>query len=685
MSFTRVIYSASQEDFFTDVLLNQVADKMLDNAAKISIKPGAPEIASWRNNAPKIKNLLELAGVKDTYVTFEYLVPYNMKRIDCMIYGKDSKNQGNVVHLELKQWSNEGVSAAESTGNFDVDDSTGNDEEVVYQVKAITGGGKRLVAHPSQQVRGYNNYLTGFVEVLSEKELMLTGAAYCYNYKHKNSPKTDLYDSRYNALLSQYRTYAGDEVKELAELLKDILGNGDGLSIFNKMMNSPIRPSRKLLDSAAELIHKGNADVFSLIDDQIVARNIILDKIRNLQKLDKKSVILVKGGPGTGKTVIALHLLAIIAGMKNKSYNVHYATKSKPLLEGVKFQLPRGSKAKMLFHNVTQYVPANCEENGIDVLMIDEAHRMTKSSNNQYTPAEKRTDMTQCETLIRAAKVSVFFIDDKQVIRGVEIGSTSLIKEYARKYGAKVEEVELKSQFRCNGSDNYLNWIEHILYNEPNAPLFDENEFDFKIFDTPQTLYNAIKEKNSTNNMTARLCAGFCWPWSSNLGPDGDLVKDVHIGSFAMPWETKDTIKNVPAGYVKWYEWAYKPEGIKQVGCIYTAQGFEFDYVGVIIGPDLYFDPKDGLVKTDISESRDPVLKRSGAKIDDYIRNIYRVLMSRGMKGCYVYVYDENLRKYMAESLQIIRQVNSKINQSFLIAAENNAAKNYIDNIRKSK
>ena len=267
-------------------------------------------------------------------------------------------------------------------------------------------------------------------------------------------------------------------------------------------------------------------------------------------------------------------------------------------------------------------------------------------------PAEKRTNMPQVETLIRASKVAVFFIDDKQAIRGVEIGSSDLIREYAKKYNAKIEEVRLKSQFRCNGSDNYLDWLEELLYNQRATAIFEKEEFDFKIFDTPNDLYGAILEKNSSPQMTARLCAGFCWPWSSDLDKNGNLVKDVHIGDFAMPWETKDTIKKIPEGYVKWYEWAYKPEGIKQVGCIYTAQGFEFDYIGVIVGPDLYYNNYTGRIETDIKESKDPVLKRSGEKIDEYIRNIYRVLMSRGMKGCYVYFCDKPLRHYVEQRLK---------------------------------
>ena len=661
MSYSRVIYSAEQSVFFEDVLLNRVADKMLEK-----FSTGQREIASWRNNAPRIKELLELAGVRNSYVTFEYLIPYNGERIDCMIYGRDANNRGNVVHLELKQWSNEGVDPAPSEGNFEIVDDEFSDENVNYRVNAVTGGGIRNVAHPSQQVRGYNDYLKGFVEVLSVEELNLTGAAYCYNYKRNNSSKTALYDSRYNKLLEQYRTYAGDEVSDLANLLKEVLGNGDGLSVFNKMMLSPIRSSRKLLDSAANMIHDGNADAFSLIEDQIVARNMIFDKINKLHKLQRRSVILVKGGPGTGKTVIALHLLAEIAGMKEARLNVHYATKSKPLLEGVKFQLPRGSKAKMLFHNVTQYVPANCNEKEIDVLMIDEAHRITNSSNNQYTPAAKRTDMPQVETLIRASKVAVFFIDDKQAVRGVEIGSSNLIRQYAKKYNAKIEEVQLRTQFRCNGSDNYLDWLEQLLYNQSVTAVFDKNEFDFKVFDDPNDLYAAIIEKNAMPQTTARLCAGFCWPWSSDLDSNGHLVKDVRIGSFAMPWETKDTIKKIPEGYVKWYEWAYKPEGIKQVGCIYTAQGFEFDYVGVIVGPDLYYNNYTGCIETNIKESKDPVLKRSGPKVDEYIRNIYRVLMSRGMKGCYVYFCDKSLRLYVEQKLKNARMLNAPM----LMAAE---------------
>ena len=258
--------------------------------------------------------------------------------------------------------------------------------------------------------------------------------------------------------------------------------------------------------------------------------------------------------------------------------------------------------------------------------------------------------MPQIETLIRAANISVFFIDDKQAIRSVEIGSSPLIRETAQKYNAEVEVVELTSQFRCNGSDNYLDWLEDVLYNKRIEHHFSKDDFDFQIVSSPTELYERIVSIDTQPGKTARLTAGFCWPWSSNLAENGELAKDVKIGDFAMPWETKDTIKDVPKGYVKWYEWAYKPEGVKQVGCIYTAQGFEFDVIGVIVGPDLYVD-QYGRLAVNKNAIADPVLKRSGNGIDSYVRNIYRVLMSRGMKGCYVFFCNKDVENYFRKAL----------------------------------
>ena len=405
------------------------------------------------------------------------------------------------------------------------------------------------------------------------------------------------------------------------------------------------------------MVESGDTSAFALIEDQLVARNMILDKIRRYINNGEfeKSVIIVNGGPGTGKTVIALHILAELAKQANngKEINVQYATKSASLLNGVKSKIRPATR--ILFQNVTSYVPAVTDENAVDVLLIDEAHRIGRTSNSQYTPAARRTDLSQIDTIIRATKICVFFIDEKQAIRGAEIGSTNMIREAAAKFGAKVEECTLTSQFRCNGSDNYMDWMEQVLYNRPVTSKFDLTDFNLQILDNPQEMYDRLVEQDNVPGQTARIMAGFCWKWSDHLDENGDFVKDVEIGDFKMPWETHRNFTRTPKGYVKWYEWAYKPEGIKQVGCIYTAQGFEFDYAGVIIGPDLIYNTESHKIETVKSATRDPMLRTAPNEAtmtyDDYVRNIYRVLMSRGMKGCFLYICDENLRNYMKQLL----------------------------------
>lgn len=659
MPTARILYQASQSQFIRDVERNYVSQKMRHAAEQAGIHSAENEIASWENNAPHVSRLLTQCGAKDSYVTFEFLVPFSRKRIDCMIYGTGDDNSENVIHIELKQWSNKTVGLAESDGNFTTDESTSRQQDdVIFNVEAFTGHANRIVAHPSQQVKGYQGYLSNFIEVFSNHEVELTGLAYCYNYTKNDASKPScLFDEKYATLLEQFPTYAKDQFDDLTGKLTRLLRKGAGISIFNKVMQSPIRPSKKLLNEVSTMIESGDISAFSLIEDQIVARNIIINKIREMRansSRNKKNVIIVNGGPGTGKTVIALHILAELAKLSNNGngLNVHYATKSKPLLEGVRAQL--STTSRLLFSNVTSFVPSSSDENSVDVLLVDEAHRIQKNANNQYTKAENRTDLSQIDTIIRAAKITVFFIDDRQAIRGVEIGSASMIREAAERWNASVEECELKSQFRCNGSDNYLNWLEQVLYNKQVTYHFDTEDFDLRIMDSPQKMYESLVEQNNVPGQTARLMAGFCWPWSTNV-VNGDLVKDVKIGTFAMPWETNDKVdrRSLRVSYPRWYEWAYKPEGIKQVGCIYTSQGYEFDYAGVIIGPDLKYDPVEDKIITDKSACKDPVLKRTQKEatmtFDDYVRNIYRVLMSRGMKGCYLYVCDKELRKYLKE------------------------------------
>jgi hypothetical protein len=266
--------------------------------------------------------------------------------------------------------------------------------------------------------------------------------------------------------------------------------------------------------------------------------------------------------------------------------------------------------------------------------VTDEAHRIRDVSSNRFTPANKKSGLKQLEELIRSARVSVFLIDDHQVVRPGEIGSVAYIREYSEKHQCAVREVELEAQFRCNGSDTFVRWLNATLGVDECSPFQwnAHHAFDFQIISSPEELEQAIRTKVDAG-ATGRLVAGFCWPWS-DPNKDGTLVDDVKVGKFSRPWNARPDSGRLAKGIPKSSLWAYHPNGINQVGCVYTAQGFEFDYVGVIFGEDLIVDHARWV--GDKSKSHDTTVKRSKEDFVRLVKNTYRVLLSRGMKGCYV-------------------------------------------------
>lgn len=647
-----LIYKSDGATFVGNIRENKLTGLMTDAfESSFGRKPNPSEVTSWRNSLPKIKDLIEIAGLDSINVALEYEVPYNQNRIDCLLFGKDEKGIDNIVLIELKQWTS--VQSLEDEGNF---------------VETYTGGNTRVVSHPSQQVKGYEGYLKSFVaEFESQTPLILFSCAYCHNYFKKD--KEGLFAPVYEELIKDYPIYAENDTVYLADKIKGLLSKGDGFEVFNRFMQSPITPSKKLLENVSKII--SNEAVFSLLNEQLVAKNIIWSKIRKTQKEDKKAVIIVHGGPGTGKSVIALNILAEAARRKIKAF---YACKSKPFVSGLTNIV--GREAEKLISNLNRFIPSKVKENEGDLVLIDEAHRIGKTGNHQFTKKEDRTDMPQIDQIIRFAKTSVFFIDDMQNIRSLEIGSAKLIRETAKKFNCSIDEVTLETQFRCMGSNNYLEWLESTLgYNEEKKNLSKTEKFDFKVFNSPDELYAALLEKEELGKKEdpkkgnfARLVAGFCWPWSQKLDSNGDLVKDVKIGNFAMPWETHDSVRP-PKGYAKWYEWAYKPEGIKQVGCIYTAQGFEFDYIGVIVGNDLIYNSEKDKLEGNVSATADVMLRRNKENFEKHVKNIYRVLFSRGMKGCYVYFVNKDVENYFRnrmENNELVRKEELIIKKNIL-------------------
>jgi hypothetical protein len=611
------LYSGTSQEFIQDALQNQIADKLKTSYESYygrGVSPG--EFSAWGNSLQFLKNLVESSDLKDNMLILEYELPYANQRIDCILLGAGKDGAENVVVIELKQWSK--VKDCDVEGN----------------VMTFVGNAERMVEHPSLQVAGYHAHLKDFLKVFEESPpLSLASCVYMHNY---SAGRQDLLLSqKFADVVKEFPVYTKNDFQSLSGYLKERLSGGRGLEIFNRFINSPIRPSRKLIEHAHDLI-KGQS-IFHLIDEQIAANNAIIDRAKKCAKSTRKSVIIVKGGPGTGKSVIALNALAELL---SKGITVFHATGSAAFTKTLrKIVGTRLAKLFKFFNSFTQ-----TKENELGVLICDEAHRIRKTSQSWYNKVT--TGLSQIEEIIRSAKVCIFFIDDYQIVRPEEIGSTPYIKEAAQKFGAEIFEFELKTQFRCSGSDGYLNWVDNALQirDTANRILTKNEKMEFKIFDSPHKLYEEIKKKNSGKPNSARLVAGFCWKWN-DPNPDGTLKDDVVIGNFKMPWEAKEG-KKVAKGIPPASLWAYDPNGVNQVGSIYTIQGFEFDYVGVIFGNDLKYDPATKTWIGKPTNSADPMVKRAQENFTQYVKNVYRVLLTRGMKGCYVYFIDKDTEEF---------------------------------------
>jgi len=288
----------------------------------------------------------------------------------------------------------------------------------------------------------------------------------------------------------------------------------------------------------------------------------------------------------------------------------------------------------------------------IDVLICDEAHRIRENSTSRYTPKHQRTNVPQINELLSVSKLSIYFIDEFQIVRPNEIGSSKLIMDAAKSLGIKDENIktfDLKTQFRCSGSDSYLRWLDNTLMirNTDKEMLTEEDRMDFQIIDDPVDLKLIIDEKNAEKKNSARLVAGFCWPWSAP-NPDGSLVEDVVIDGLAMPWENKK----------QFWKWATDDSGMEQVGTVYTAQGFEFDYIGILFSDDLIYDWNINQWKAVPEKSYDLAAKRGNSNFDKHLKNVYRVLMSRAHKGCYVYFKNKDTEEYFRSKIKLYTDID---------------------------
>ena len=613
-----LLYQGTSKEFVIETTKNEIVDRLEESFKRqMGYGPSVAERRSWQNSLRAMALVVGMSGLKNHGVGIEYQLPGSSKRLDFMISGLSLDKKKEAVIIELKQW--------EKT-------EAGDGDKVV----TFVGQRDRDVLHPSVQVGHYRQYLTDQLEVLHEGNTAIRLSACSYLHNYSLEEKDPLFDEKFKAVVAKNPVFSKDDVEKLVEYLNALVPCGDDGSVVEEIIQSKAKPSKKLLDEIHRVVKEDSRYV--LLDEQIIAYNRIVAEVKRSAKTGEKAAVIIRGGPGTGKSVIALNVMGELSRI---GHNTHYVTGSKAFTETIRKILGTRGAQQVKFFN--SYMSA--EAGAIDVMVCDEAHRIRKTSNNMYTKKDKRSNKSQLEELFDASKVAVFFIDDRQIVRPDEIGSSKLIAEFAKSHDIRLYECDLTAQFRCNGSDAFINWVNHTLNIEVTAnPFWDaSNPFEFKIFDSPEALEKAIHAK-AAEKASARMSAGFCWKWSD---PDstGNLLDDVVVGDWKRPWDAKPGAGRLAKGIPPAALWAYDPNGIGQVGCVYTAQGFEFDYIGVIIGKDLVYRSDKGWVGLK-EESCDTMVKRSKDKFVDLVKNTYRVLLTRGMKGCYVYFLDDETRKF---------------------------------------
>ena len=618
-----IIYSGNKKQFNDAVINNQIINEIELCFAKNGIRhENLREENAWRNSLNFMRNVLDDNNIpNDVNVAIEYQIPQTSKRVDFMIAGSGSNDTDNVVIIELKQWSN--VSAINNDGN----DNT---------IKCDLLGG-RIVAHPSYQAYSYKTCIKNYCEYVSKENIELYPCAYLHNLNE--TYRSEISNKKYQQWLDEAPVFLEQDTINLRNFIKKYIKakskNGD---ILYKIDHGKIKPQKALQDSIHSMI-KGNKE-FLLLDDQIVAYDKSLEIIKLAVRTNKKHTIIIQGGPGTGKSVLAINLLANL--IANYGYMALYVTKNAAPRNCYHSLLAKSSMAKADIEHLfpSAHKLSEFQKNDIQIGLFDEAHRL-----QEHAYMYKGDSML--EDAIDKSLVSIFFIDENQIVTTKDKGTINKIIEVANKFNSEVhydDELKLTAQFRCNGSDEYIAFLNNLLEIENTANLeLNTKDFNFKVYDDILKMREDLRILNNINNK-ARLVAGYCYDWNSKKDSNAfDIILD--NGRFKAKWNlSNDKI------------WAINENSFDEVGCIHTCQGLEFDYVGVIIGKDLCYKNGHIVVNRDAISKDD---KSSGVRnkttsdelAKQIIKNTYKVLLTRGQKGCFVYCEDKNLADYIKSKL----------------------------------
>ena len=629
-----LIYEGTKDNFLSSVEQDTIALEIENNIYERMHRHTAKnEFRSWENSMEYMYKVLNDQDIPaDAGIAIEYNIPQTSKRVDFLISGYGKKEDANVVLIELKQWDElEAVSGKDGL------------------VETYTGNAIRQVVHPSYQAWSYAMLISDYNASVQEGMVSIFPCAYLHNYRRHEQDPLDA--EQYEIYLKDAPAFTRGQVIKLRDFIKKSIQIGDNKELIYKIDSGRIKPSKSLQESIAKML-KGNRE-FIMLDEQKVVYEEILNKSRQSVKDDEKRVIIVKGGPGTGKSVVAVNLLAELT--KEDQFCQYVSKNAAP--RNVYRKKLKGSIRKSSVDNMFKGsgIYTETENNMIDTILVDEAHRLNAKSGMFHNMGEN-----QVKEIIHAAKCSVFFIDESQRVTLQDIGRVAEIKKWVTEEKAQITEMELVSQFRCNGSDGYLAWLDHTLQIRDTANFdMKDIDYDIRILDSPSKIQDLVIERNRTSHNRARILAGYCWNWEKE-GVNDSSVHDIKIGDFEISWNLKNTTT-----------FAIDEDSVHEAGCIHTSQGLEFDYVGVIIGDDMRYE--NGKVVTDFTKrartdqslrgikkmyKENPELAKKEA--DEIIKNTYRTLMTRGMKGCYVYCTDQRLSIYLKKCLEIQKNENER-------------------------
>jgi uncharacterized protein len=584
---------------------------------QLGYSPPRSEVVSWERSIPALLSQLMDAGLDEVEVLVEYRLPLTSRRADVVLVGEHPKGGPSCVVVENKQWS-----------RLDLVDT-------VHRLVVVdAAGGKRELLHPQEQVGGYVEYLRYFNRYLGEHPGSLAGCVFMHNAISGNMSGLRHPDM---AELAFYPAFASDEIAAFRAFLTRRLAPAPGAQFADDFLHSKVAPSKQLLRLVPDEIAANPQ--FTLLDQQQVAFEVVLRAVEDAKRADAKEAVIVTGGPGTGKSVIAVALLGELA---KRGISVSHATGSKSFTKTLRKVVARRVRGlQYLFKYTSEF--GDAERNGMDVLIVDEAHRIRLVTSYPFMKPEKRSGVGQADELVRAARVPVVLLDEHQGVRPYEVGTVASIEKACVANGAAVHKVPLDGQFRCGGSERYVQWLESLLGLRSGGPQPwpGDDMFQLMVTDSPALMETELRRRLD-GGYGARITAGFCWEWSKPR-PDGTLVDDVVIGAWHRPWNLNaDTALNgIPPSSL----WATDPGGFEQVGCIYTAQGFEYDYSGVIMGKDLVW--RHDRWEPNAAASRDPSVR----KADNFgllTRNTYKVLLTRGLQGCIIYSADPETRQMLA-------------------------------------